>query len=65
MRFCPFKFANQKFSDLDDRIRPSSWNCEKHKCELWTQMYTTELNQVEGCALRFMARKNSEGQIVV
>ena len=53
-KVCPFFSREKRFI-----------NCLKHKCELWTTIYTTESYPVDGCSLRLLAGQNSEGQMRV
>jgi len=69
---CPFKFSGTprpEFITLEGKAKEdyilSFCQCDGSKCEFWTTMYTTELVQVSGCAIRMIAMKNSEGNIVV
>lgn len=36
--------------------------CQQSKCQLWTEVYTTEGNMTSGCAYELKPHMNSEGQ---
>jgi len=62
-KICPFIPPDEEGTRSDITRRPVP--CLREKCELWTDMFTTENNRIQGCALRFIAMKNSEGNITV
>ena len=43
----------------------ASTDCMGSKCELYTQVYTTESITVQGCAVKFVPMMNADGRLVV
>ena len=64
-KICPFLKAEEVPREKVGGILQIDAPCLREECELWTEMFTTEYKRIEGCAFRFIAMKNSEGNITV